>query len=210
MDVDSSSKPGASSMVPLGIGLLGLVIGVIALFMSFSNSSAVKDLATLKDTVSAASTKADDAKTASDGIAGKVDANTNTIAAMRTQIVDFANQVKTAIDQNTTDIKALQGQVASRGSSTPKSSGGTSSTATSTVVPGQGGDYVIQANDNFSSLARRFGVSLKDIEAANPGVESNKLKIGQHITIPAAHGSTSAPAPVPSASTSSPAPAVAP
>ena len=66
-------------MVPLGIGLLVLVAGVVALFMSFSNSSAVKDLATLKDTISAASNKAADAKTKGRQICGQGNANPRVI-----------------------------------------------------------------------------------------------------------------------------------
>jgi LysM repeat protein len=46
--------------------------------------------------------------------------------------------------------------------------------------------YTIQAGDNFSGIALRFGTTVAVIEAANPGVSSNSLQIGQQIRIPVA------------------------
>ncbi|MDR3227900.1 MAG: LysM peptidoglycan-binding domain-containing protein [Puniceicoccales bacterium] len=45
--------------------------------------------------------------------------------------------------------------------------------------------HLIKVGENFSTLARRYGVTLEAIEAANTGVSSNKLRIGQKINIPA-------------------------
>ncbi len=201
-------------MVPLGIGLLGLVIGVIALFMSFSNSSAVKDLATLKDTVSAAASKADDAKTAADGLSGKVDANTNNLTALRSNVQEYLTKVGDAINQQGKDIETLKSQVSSRSTSSSTRGGG-STGGTSNVVAGQGGDYVVASGDNFYVIARKYGVSVAEIEAANPGVDPSKLRPGQHLTIPPAKGASSRSAPRSSTSTSTapdtsstPAPAV--
>ena len=46
--------------------------------------------------------------------------------------------------------------------------------------------HVVAKNDSFSTMAKKHGVGTKAIEAANPGVDSTKLKIGQKINIPAA------------------------
>jgi LysM repeat protein len=57
-------------------------------------------------------------------------------------------------------------------------------------------DYKIAQGDTFSTLAKKFHVSVKAIEEANPGVEATKLKIGQTVHIPApvvAAAGTSAP-----------------
>jgi LysM repeat protein len=45
-------------------------------------------------------------------------------------------------------------------------------------------EYVIARNDTFSSLASKFKVSVRAIQDANPGVDPNKLQIGQKIKIP--------------------------
>jgi peptidoglycan endopeptidase LytE len=47
------------------------------------------------------------------------------------------------------------------------------------------GDYTIAKGDTYSTIAKKFHVTVKAITDANPGVEPTKLKIGQTIHIPA-------------------------
>jgi len=51
-------------------------------------------------------------------------------------------------------------------------------------------EYTIASGDNYSTLAKKFHISVKALMDANPGVEPTKLKIGQKINIPAPAGST--------------------
>jgi len=44
--------------------------------------------------------------------------------------------------------------------------------------------YIIRAGDTFYSLAIRFNTTVEAIMAANPGVDPNRLMIGQQICIP--------------------------
>ncbi len=53
-------------------------------------------------------------------------------------------------------------------------------------------DYVIAKGDTFSSISKKFHVSVKAILDANPSVEPTKLKIGQTIHIPAASTASAA------------------
>jgi LysM repeat protein len=46
--------------------------------------------------------------------------------------------------------------------------------------------YIIQAGDTYFSLAIRFNTTVAAIMAANPGVDPNRLQIGQRICIPGA------------------------
>jgi LysM repeat protein len=62
-------------------------------------------------------------------------------------------------------------------------------------------EYVVVKGDSFSKIAKKFGVTVKAVEAANPGVEPTKLKVGQKLSIPAASGGTAATAPAGMAST---------
>ena len=53
--------------------------------------------------------------------------------------------------------------------------------------PAPGGTYTIKKGDTFIKIAREvYGdpSRMKDIAAANPGVNPNKLKIGQTIVLP--------------------------
>jgi LysM repeat protein len=55
-------------------------------------------------------------------------------------------------------------------------------------------EYVVVKGDSFGKIAKKNGVSVKAIEAANPGIEPTKLKVGQKLSIPASSGGAAAPA----------------
>jgi len=48
-----------------------------------------------------------------------------------------------------------------------------------------GSDYLVVSGDTLGKIAKAHGVTLKALEAANPGVDPKKLKIKQKLTIPA-------------------------
>jgi LysM repeat protein len=51
-----------------------------------------------------------------------------------------------------------------------------------------GTEYVVVKGDSFAKIAKKFGVSTKSVEDANPGIVPTKLKVGQKLSIPAATG----------------------
>lgn len=52
-------------------------------------------------------------------------------------------------------------------------------------VPCPGGElYTIRAGDTLYQISRRMGVSLDDLLAANPGINPERLQVGQQICIP--------------------------
>jgi len=62
-------------------------------------------------------------------------------------------------------------------------------------------DYTIAAGDTFSTIAPKFKVTTRALEAANPGVDPKRLQVGQKIKIPppappasASSGGTATPA----------------
>ena len=44
----------------------------------------------------------------------------------------------------------------------------------------------VEKGDTFYAIARKYGASVKDVMAANPGVEATALRIGQEILVPTA------------------------
>lgn len=48
-----------------------------------------------------------------------------------------------------------------------------------------GTEYVVVKGDTLGKIAKKSGVTLSALKAANPGVEPTKLKVGQKLTIPA-------------------------
>jgi LysM repeat protein len=55
-------------------------------------------------------------------------------------------------------------------------------------------EYTIQAGDTFSSIAPKFGVSVKALVQANPNVDPAKMQIGKKLVIPSPGGNGGAPA----------------
>ena len=51
-------------------------------------------------------------------------------------------------------------------------------------------EYVVAKGDTYSSIAKHFGVKVKEVEAANPTVLPTKLKVGEKIQIHAPGGGT--------------------
>jgi LysM repeat protein len=81
---------------------------------------------------------------------------------------------------------------------------GTNPVAGVTPVPGTGpvvsgaipGTYTVQRGDWFYAIARRFGVSVVALQAANPTMNPNHLYPGQILNIPGGGGSSEIPVPV--------------
>lgn len=46
-------------------------------------------------------------------------------------------------------------------------------------------EYTVAAGDSFYSIGKRFGVSMKAIADANPGVDPTRLQVGQKLKLPA-------------------------
>ena len=47
------------------------------------------------------------------------------------------------------------------------------------------GEYLVKAGDGGTKIARTLGVSIQDLQAVNPGVNWNKLSVGQKLKVPA-------------------------
>ena len=52
-------------------------------------------------------------------------------------------------------------------------------------------EYVVAKGDSYYSIAKKFNLKIKEVEAANPGVTPTKLKVGQKLQIPAGGASAS-------------------
>ena len=66
-----------------------------------------------------------------------------------------------------------------------------------TAPPTAATEYKIAKGDTLSGLAKKFGVSLKAIMDANPGVDPTRLRTGQSINIPPAAPQPASPAAAP-------------
>lgn len=59
-------------------------------------------------------------------------------------------------------------------------------TGTTTAKPGRKAAkrfYTVQTGDTFGTIASKVGISISQLEALNPGVSSNALRVGQKLRI---------------------------
>lgn len=64
-------------------------------------------------------------------------------------------------------------------------------------------EYAIQKGDTYSSIAPKFGITVKALQLANPGIDPAKLQIGKKIVIPPATSAAPAPGGAPVVDTAS-------
>lgn len=62
---------------------------------------------------------------------------------------------------------------------------GTSTTPTTSGFGASTTEHVIVSGDSFYKIAKQYGVSVKAITEANPGVNASKLQLGKKLVIPA-------------------------
>jgi len=58
--------------------------------------------------------------------------------------------------------------------------------------PGGGSTYTIKSGDTLAGIAERFGVSLEDLLAANPGINPSALRAGDSVNLPSGTDTTPA------------------
>ena len=164
MENDNISPSSSESKLPLIVGILGFALGAAGLVLGIKAKGAAQAASD-----EAAGAKASVAELGA-VLAGK--ANDADVKAVRADLDKALGDIALN-DKATKDaIDALQ-----KVASTPKTSTGAGKTAT---PPGPG-EYVVAKGDNLSSIAKKAGISLKAIQDLNPGVDSNKLRIGQKL-----------------------------
>jgi LysM repeat protein len=199
--MDTPSKNGSYLVIAACIlAVISLILGIIALRSISAMKSQMGDVggvAARLDSIETSSRKAsDDAKRAVSRIA--------TISSDTQRAFDNVGKelatLRTSVNRVTIEMKGLSGTTSStRRSTTPTPSttkpvaGSSSSTASTGSASGPpapvsqidaDGTYTIKAGDTFARLSGLFGVSVQAIEAANPGVDPRRLRIGQKIYIP--------------------------
>ena len=112
-------------------------------------------------------------QTAFNEVAGNISANREALNELSGKLAELVQKLESR-------------QFATRstgGGATTAVSGGSGDATPAEAVPEEG-VYRIQSGDTLSAIAKRFGVSLSALLAANPTVNPRALQIGQRIVIP--------------------------
>ncbi len=197
----SSADLDASSKTPLYIGISGVIVALVAVVIGFIAFSKVSEL----EKQLAEITGSSDAIAAADA---RSSANEEKIDELTASTSKFSNDVREAVTGVTKDIKDIKKSLRSvtiqagtalkkveafesRGVQVaaqpkPKTSSSSQSAASGKPVATTGDEtiYTVVGGDALYKIAPKFGVSVDDIINANPGMDANRLRIGQEIVIP--------------------------
>jgi len=167
-----SREPSGSPLAIVGViaGLLALVLSAVALVKVSSTSKQVTDL-------DAKTTRIDDV----DQRLTKVEKVANDTASSHRQLY---NSAQTELTKLYNSVSTVDERLTKLETAAPRAPAATASKTGGAPVTAGPGEYIIKAGDTFTKIAQASGVSVADIEAANPGVSSNRLQIGQKINIP--------------------------
>lgn len=108
-----------------------------------------------------------------------LDGITRDISRNRTALNDLGTRVET-LTEGLNEVRTRRPASVAERTTTPSGA-----TETPALPDGEGALYRIQSGDTLLVVARRFGVTLQQVLDANPGVNPNRLQIGQEIIIPA-------------------------
>lgn len=177
MDTISSDNNESFSYLPilaLIVGLIAGVLGGVALAKvsnvnkSLSEQSAVADrVDALEAELRKTSTSAEQATARINKVAGE----TNTAFK---QFSDAFNDLRSSVEEMQKAPPPVQ----------VASSAPSSSSSSSDAPVAAAGQYVVKGGDTGSKIAREAGVSLSALLNANPGVNWNRLGVGQVLVIP--------------------------
>ena len=163
-----------NSMLPIGgimVGLVGVILGGLALAQASKANKAVADHQPKIE-------KIDGIEAAASGAAASSERAAKEVRELRNSTQEAFNAVGGKLGEFQTSITKLEDAmkkpvVADKGG---KKGGGA-------AVAGPG-EYIVKAGDGGTKIAKTLGVSVQELQAVNPGVNWNKLSVGQKLKVP--------------------------
>jgi LysM repeat protein len=180
MDTISSENNESFSYLPLLALIIGLIAGVlggVALAKVSNIDKSLSEQSALVDRIDALETELRRASTSADQATQRINKVANDTNAAFKQFSDAFGKLRT-------DFEELQAPTSTQVTASPSpasSSGGSDGAG----ADGSAGQYTVKSGDTGSKIARNAGVSLTALLNANPGVDWNRLRVGQVLNIPA-------------------------
>jgi LysM repeat protein len=169
--MDTISRDSSSSYLPVAgviVGVVALVVAAAALFKANSVGKRVPE--DLPDQLASL-------KTNSDTAAAAADKSAKDIVTLKNSIQSAFDSIGPEIGNMKASIAKLEEAAKARAAAPRAAKGG------EPVVAGPG-EYVVKPGDTGVKIARAIGASLADLQAVNPNVDWNRLKVGQKIRVP--------------------------
>lgn len=181
--MDTISRESSPSYLPIAgliAGLVGLLLGAIALVNAGKANKAAAAAATAEQ-VSALGARIDNAEASADSARSVADRAASNIGSLRSSTQDAFTAVASEMGKINGEIAKLQ-EAATRAPQRAANTGGGAAAAPAVAGPNE---YVVKSGDTGMKIASANGVSISDLQAVNPGVNWNALKVGQKLKLPA-------------------------
>lgn len=201
-------RSGAPVLLPMIFGFGGIVLGGIALFFALSGrgeaGSAVEDI---RAEMQAEGDRFNELSQRLRSLETALESLQREEAATRARVQNLTGEIKNALNAlggeiNTTRMgmrenaaalaELVEKAQAARAAPPPPAAAtpapGARQDAPGSAAPEGFREHSIRTGDNYSRLAREYGVTVEAIMEANPNVNPNRLQIGQIILIPAQGG----------------------
>jgi LysM repeat protein len=159
-----------NSMLPVGgiiVGVIGLLLGGIALVQISKVNKTLSDHQVKIDKVDAIEQQANTAAATADKAVRDGRATFDSTQKAFTDVGNLLGELRTSV---TKLEEAAKKPVASAKGGGP-------------VVAGPG-EYIVKGGDSGAKIAREHGVSLSDLLAVNPNVDWTHMKVGQKLKLP--------------------------
>lgn len=198
----SSSELDSPSKTPLFIAIAAVIVALVALgigWMGLSRAAELeKEIVRLEEAASQDSGLEESVLANSERVE-KLSGSMNTfsksvndaIKGVRSDMTKVRSDIrKIAIDAGTAkkmveDLEKEGVKVAVVPSSSSKSSTSPAAKKAPDTKPGKSGVYTIKSGDTLGKIAAAYKITLSQLQAANPGIDPRRLRIGQQVMIPA-------------------------
>lgn len=172
--MDTISRENNSFLPLAGViaGALALLLAIVALFKL---SAAGKETVALKEDVNSRIMSME----------SQVSSAASAAESARSSITRLGNETQTAFSSVANELGSVRGELAKIQESLtkPKAAAAAGGAAKAPAVAGPD-EYIVKSGDSGMKIARANGVSIADLQAVNPGINWNKLKVGDKLKLP--------------------------
>jgi LysM repeat protein len=161
-----------NSMLPVGAIIVGVIALLLGGYAAISLSKMSRTLSEQADKFA----KLDQIEATANAAATAAEKSAKEYVGLRTSTQEAFNQVGAELSRISGSLVKLEESAKKPGPVASKKGG-------EPAVAGPG-EYVVKPGDSGMKIANAQGVSIGDLQAVNPGVNWNSLKVGQKLKLP--------------------------
>lgn len=199
-------RTGSAALLPLIFGLVGIVLGGVALFFALSGRGetgiVVEELRSelqaktehfneLSQQLSALQSALESVQRDEAATRARLQTLTGELSGAFNRMGAELNETRMGVRNNAAALEELVGKIQERFAAQTPAAATTSAgrtDASGSTAPEGYIEHTIRTGDSFARLAREYGVTIEAIAEANPNADPKRLQIGQIILIPRRSG----------------------